>query len=180
MYATAPCAKCNPFSVIVKVPGGTLSGARLVNCGTGLFRVALAFPSLLVFDVSTALMVMELGAGGNSGAVYIPLASIIPKAAFPPAIPLIDQFTAGFDPSPVFAANCCCATPGMNAPDGVTVNAVSPGPLPAPGSPGRIAWAHPPSNTASAANITSAERFTVSPLLLPSLLAALPPRRQLR
>jgi hypothetical protein len=142
--------------------------------------VALAFPSLLVFDVSTALIVMELGAGGNSGAVYIPLASMVPNVAFPPAIPLIDQFTAGFEPSPVFAVNCCCATPGMVATDGVTVNAVSPGPLPAPGSPGRIAWAHPPSNTASAASITSAERFTVSPLLLPSLLAALPPRRALR
>src|SRR5579864_2178056 len=138
MYATAFCAKCNPFSVIVNVPGGTLSGARLVNCGTGLFSVALAFPSLLVFDVSIALMVMELGAGGNSGAVYIPLPSMIPMVAFPLAIPLIDQFTAGLDPSPVFAVNCCCATPGTVALDGVTVNAVRPGPPPAPGSPGRI------------------------------------------
>jgi hypothetical protein len=107
-------------------------------------------------------MVMELGAGGNSGAVYIPLASMVPKAAFPPAIPLIDQFTAGFDPSPVFAVNCCCATPGMDAPDGDTVNAVSPGPPAAPGPPGRIAWAHPPSNT-TAASITNAKRFTASP-----------------
>ena len=106
-----------------------LMGDTLVNCGTGLFSVALAFPSILVFEVSTALMVMELGAGGNSGAVYIPFASMVPMVAFPPAIPLIDQFTAGFDPSPVFAVNCCCATPGMVAPDGVTVNAVSPGPL---------------------------------------------------
>ena len=77
--------------------------------------MAAALPSFLVSDVSTALMVMELGAGGNSGAVYIPLASMVPRVAFPPAIPLIDQFTAGFDPSPVFAVNCCCATPGMDA-----------------------------------------------------------------
>src|ERR1700730_2381796 len=113
IYATAPCAKCNPLSVIVNGAWGRLNGVTLVNCGTGLFNVALAFPSFLVSDVSTALMVMELGVGGNSGAVYIPLASMVPKAAFPPAIPLIDQFTAGLDPSPVFAANSCCAIPGM-------------------------------------------------------------------
>ena len=65
--------------------------------------------------------------------------------------------------------------------DGVTVNAVSPGPPAAPGPPGRIAWAHPPSNTTSAASTTSAERFTTPPLSLPGLLAAQPhPRRQLR
>jgi hypothetical protein len=111
-------------------------------------------------------MVMELDVGGNSGAVYIPLASIVPILGFPPAIPLIDQITAGFDPSPVFAVNCCCVTPGMDALGGVTVNAVSPGP------PGRIAWAQPPSNTTNAVSITSAERFTVFPLLLLRLLAA--------
>jgi len=164
IYATAPWAKCNPLSVIVNGPWATLIGVTLVNCGTGLFSVMLAFPSLLVFDVSTALMVMELGAGGNSGAVYIPLASMVPRVVFPPAIPLIDQFTDGFEPSPVFAVNCCCATPGMDALDGVTINAVSPGPPGAPGPPGRIAWAHPPSNTTSAANIATAERFTASPL----------------
>src|SRR5580692_2068271 len=127
IYATAPCAKCNPVSVIVNGPWGVLSGATLVNCGTGLFNVAVAFPSFRVSDVSTALMVMELTAGGNSGAVYIPLASMVPNVAFPPAVPLIDQFTAGFDPSPVFAANCCCAAPGIDVPDGETVNAVCPG-----------------------------------------------------
>ena len=158
-----------------------LIGVTLVNCGTGLFSVALAFPSLLVFEVSTALMVMELGAGGNSGAVYIPLASMVPSVAFPPATPLIDQFTAGLDPSPVFAVNCCCATPGMDAPDGETVNAVSPGPPAAPGPPGRIAWAHPPSKTTSAVSITSAERFTAIPPSLSSLLAAISrPQCQLR
>src|SRR5437879_13739382 len=45
----------------------------------------------------------------------------------------------------------------MDVSDGVTVNAVSPGPPAAPGPPGRIAWAHPPSNTTSAASTTSAE-----------------------
>src|SRR3974377_607330 len=78
MYATAPCAKCNPVSVIVNAAWGRLIGATLVNFGTGLSSVALAFPSFRVSDVSTALIVMELGAGGNSGAAYIPLASIVP------------------------------------------------------------------------------------------------------
>jgi hypothetical protein len=127
-----------------------------------------------VSEVSTALMVTVLDVGGNSGAVYIPLASIVPRVAFPPKIPLTDQFTAGVDPSPVFAENFCCATPGMDVPDGVTVNAVSPGPPPVPGPPGRIAWAHPPSNTASTPSNTSAERFTAPPQSLPSLLAAKP------
>src|SRR5579863_1434818 len=114
IYAVAVCAKCKPVSVIVNAPWATSIGVTLVNCGTGLFRVAVAVPSLVVSDVSTALMVMELGVGGNSGAVYIPVAPMVPKVAFPPATPLIDQFTAGFDPSPVFAVNCCCATPGMD------------------------------------------------------------------
>jgi hypothetical protein len=118
-----------------------------------------------------ALMVMELSVGGNSGAVYIPLASMVPKVAFPPAIALIDQTTPGLEPSPVFAMNCCCVTPGMDNPDGVTVNAVSPGPPAAPGPPGRIACAHPPSKT-TAASITSANRFTIFPQSLLNLLAA--------
>jgi hypothetical protein len=108
-------------------------------------------------------MTMELVAGGNSGAVYMPLAEIVPKVALPPATPLIDQTTDGFEPSPVFAAYCCCVTPGRDMPDGVTVNAVSPGPPAAPGPLGRIAWAQPPNSTAIAASITSAERFTASP-----------------
>src|SRR5260370_41388756 len=61
MYATAPCAKCKPFSVIVNGAWATLIGVTLVNCGTGLFSVALAFPSFLVSDVSTAVMLMEFG-----------------------------------------------------------------------------------------------------------------------
>ncbi len=174
-YTTAPCANCNPFSVIVNAPCATSSGATLVNCGTGLFSVALAFPSLLVFEVSTALMAMELGAGGNSGAVYIPLALMVPNVALPPAIPLIDQFTAGLDPSPDFAVYCCCVTPGMDVPDGDTVKAVSPGPPAAPGPLGRIAWAQPPSNDTNAASVISAERFTDSPLAGPGYQK---PRRQ--
>jgi len=92
--------------------------------------------------------------------VYMPLASMVPSVVFPPATPLMDQLTAGLEPSPVFAVNCCCVTPGMTAPDGVTVNAVSPAP-PAP-APGRIALAHPLRNTSGATSITSAERFTAS------------------
>ncbi len=130
--------------------------------------MALAFPSILLFEVSAALMVMELAVGGNSGAVYIPFAAIVPMLAFPPAIPLIDQITAGFDPSPVFAVNCYCVTPGIDALGGVTVNAVSPGPPAAPGPLGRIAWAQPPSKTTNADSITSAERFTASPLIVTS------------
>src|SRR5579862_40558 len=167
IYATAVCAKCKPVRVIVNAPWAMLIGATLVNCGTGLFRIAAAFPSFLASDVSAALMVMEFGVGGNSGAVYIPFAPMVPRVAFPPAIPLIDQFTAGFDPSPVFAVNCCRATPGIDVPEGVTVSAVSPGPPAGPGSLGRIAWAQPPSNTTSAASNTSAERFTAFPPSIP-------------
>src|SRR5271154_4316778 len=172
----APCAKCSPFRVTVKGPWASSSGAKLVNTGTGLFSVAPALPSLLVSDGSTALIVIELGAGGNSGAVYKPLASIVPSVAFPPATPLTDQFTAGWDPSPVFAANCCWVAPAMAAPEGVMVNAVRPGP-PAP-EPGRIASAHPPSTTANAISTISAERFTLPPWLFRSLAAEARPCRQ--
>jgi hypothetical protein len=136
--------------------------------------VALAFPSILLFEVSTALMVMEFAVGGNSGAVYIPFAAMVPMLAFPPAIPLIDQSTDGFDPSPVFAVNCCCVTPGMVALGGVTVNAVNPGPPAVPGPLGRIAWAQPPSSNTNADSITSAECFTASPQINTSLLVLHP------
>jgi len=101
--------------------------------------VMLALPSFLASEVSTAVIVMVLAVGGNSGAVYIPLASKIPRVAFPPVMPLTDQLTEGVEPSPVFALNCCLVTPAMAAPEGVMVNAVRPGPPPAPGPLGRIA-----------------------------------------
>src|SRR5271163_5179457 len=130
---------------MLKGPWSSSSGARLVNTGTGLFSVAPALPILLVSDDSTALIVIAFGVGGNSGAVYMPLESMVPSIAFPPTTPLTDQLTAGRDPSPVFAANCCCVAPAIAAPEGVMVNAVRPGP-PRP-QPGRNASAHPPSTT---------------------------------
>lgn len=48
-------------------------------------------------------------------------------------------------------------------PVGITVKAVWPCPPVAPGSPGRMTWAHPPNKAASAASIASAERFTGLP-----------------
>src|SRR5271168_383140 len=142
-------------------PCGTSSGVRLESCGTGLFSVAPALPSLLTSDNSAAPMVIAFGAGGNSGALYNPLASIVPSTAFPPATPFTDQFTLGFDPSPDFALYCWCAVPAMVAPIGVTVNAVDPGPSAPP--PGRIASAHPPSNTANPVTNTSKQPFTIPP-----------------
>ena len=106
-YTVAPVAKCLPLSVSEKAPTGMEIGRTASSCGDGFVSVTPVFPDLLLSAVSTALIVMVFGEGGNSGALYIPVALIVPSVALPPATPFTDQLNAGFAPSLVFAVNCC-------------------------------------------------------------------------
>ena len=106
-------------------------------------------------------MVTAFGVGGNSGAVNNPAAEIVPVAALPPATPFTDQVRDGFDPSLVFAENCCAASPGIEIDTGVTVRANEEGPPP----PSLTTEAQPASASAVHDKRRSLNRFTaVSPL----------------
>jgi hypothetical protein len=117
----APGAKFAPVTVSVKVPTGIEVGVTEAICGVGLFSVTMLLAVMAVLAVSVALTVTELGVGGNCGAVYTPLAVIVPIAAFPPATPFTDQANAGVEPSLVFAVNGCESPPRIVAVDGITL-----------------------------------------------------------
>ena len=68
-YAVAPGAKCAPVKERVSGPTEIDVGEALSRIGIGLFRVTALLPFFEISTVSAAVMVMVLGAGGNSGAV---------------------------------------------------------------------------------------------------------------
>ena len=107
MRSHGPIPKCLPLNTSEKAPTGMDIGATASSSGVGLVSVAPVFPDLLLSAVSTALIVMEFGVGGNSGAVYKPVALIVPSVALPPATPFTDQVNTGLVPLLVFAVNCC-------------------------------------------------------------------------
>jgi hypothetical protein len=123
-----------------------------------LFSVTALLPVLAGSTVSVALTVMVLGAGGNSGAVYMPVELMVPSVAFPPAMPFTNHPNVGREPSFAFAANCCVVSPGRVALAGVTMTEYPCEPL-----PGMIASAHPPSRTGNIDSSTNTERFTAAP-----------------
>ena len=117
----APGAKCKPVRVNVKGPTGMTIGETVLSCGTGLSSVTALLPVLLASTLSVALIVMMFAVGGNSGAVNMPVASIVPVVAFPPATPFTNQARFGREPSFAFAVNCCVVSPGSVAEAGVTI-----------------------------------------------------------
>ena len=69
------------------------AGEMPVKIGVGLRRVTTLEA---VFDASAALVALTFtvfGEGRVAGAVYFPVASIIPSADEPPAVPFTDQVT---------------------------------------------------------------------------------------
>ena len=61
--------------------------------GVGCWMVACAVPNLLESTVLVAFTVTTLGVGATGGAVYSPVAEIVPTVAFPPGMSLTDQVT---------------------------------------------------------------------------------------
>jgi hypothetical protein len=136
-----------------------------------LSRVTETLDLIEVFAVSATPTVIEFGVGGNSGAVYSPVALIIPVVAVPPAAPFTVHASAGEEPSEACAANCCVSSPCTVALCGVIVSCVCcGGGFPPPPNPPQ------PAET-SAKNPSTARRmrFTAS---LPPLLTVRRPRQE--
>src|SRR6185312_13616944 len=62
--------------------------------------------------------------GGESGAVYRPVASTVPKVEFPPATPFTVQFTAVLLLPVTVALNCCVAPAASVAAVGLIVTVI--------------------------------------------------------
>jgi hypothetical protein len=67
--------------------------------------VVWAEPDLVESITATAVMVTVAGEGTVMGAVYTPVAEIVPRVALPPAVPLTLQFTAMLEEPVTAAAN---------------------------------------------------------------------------
>ena len=76
-----------------------------------ILKVTALEPVFEVSRVSVAVTVMALGEGGNSGAVYSPVAEIVPMVELPPAMPLTLNVSR-IEPSFVVAMNCWLVSPG--------------------------------------------------------------------
>ena len=90
----APLTNLLPEIVIEKLPTATAVGETPVTVGTGFSSVIMVLPERLLSDEEVASMLMEFGLGRVAGAVYMPVALIIPSGALPPTTPFTDQTTA--------------------------------------------------------------------------------------
>jgi hypothetical protein len=90
-----------------------------------------------VSSTLVAITETELGTGKLPGAVYTPLALIVPVAALPPEIPFTLQITAVFAELLTVATNVCCSPNRIVAVVGVTDTAMLEGGCdgPAPTAP---------------------------------------------
>jgi hypothetical protein len=88
----------NPAPVTVRVvsalPASTLEGEIVLRLGAGFLMVTDAVPVRVGSTTLAARTVTTFGEGGIVGAVYSPVASIVPTVAFPPAMPFTLQVTA--------------------------------------------------------------------------------------
>ena len=74
----------------------TFKKAVAGNTTTAMVTVTLADADLVGSAWETAVIVTLAGVGGTEGAVYSPVASIMPKVAFPPGTLFTSQLTVVF------------------------------------------------------------------------------------
>jgi hypothetical protein len=84
------------MSVSEKFPRFVEAGEMPVSVGVGFQRVTAAEADLVVFAALVAVTLTVLGEGRVPGAVYLPVESMVPRAALPPAVEFTDQATAVF------------------------------------------------------------------------------------
>src|SRR5260370_37454198 len=110
---TEPVKKFEPFTVRVKAapPLSALFGEMVVIAGMGLVTLTAANAAAAAFTTEVALTVTVGGLGTLAGAVYFPVASIVPQLA--PAQPVSDrlQVTAWLAPLGLTVAVNCCTPP---------------------------------------------------------------------
>ncbi len=93
-----------------------LDGATVESCGATV-NVKTETDALAVSDLSALLAAVIVWLPSDAGAVYDPLALIVPTLLLPPAIPSTDQVTAVLDKSVTVALNCCvCPVSSVDVP----------------------------------------------------------------
>jgi hypothetical protein len=102
----------------------TLIGFGVTVTATCCAMVTMAEPESTVFAEETAVTVTVAGLGITLGAVYSPLAFIVPTVELPPAVPFTCQVTVVFA-VPVTVPKNCFVAPGLTVTDaGVTVTVI--------------------------------------------------------
>jgi hypothetical protein len=95
-------------SVVPPLPALRVAGEMELIAGTGFTIVTDAFAACVGSATLAAVTVTVFGTGSAFGAVYNPVLSITPTAAFPPAVPFTDHETP--KPLPLTVAkNLNCA-----------------------------------------------------------------------
>jgi hypothetical protein len=89
--------------------------------------VTIAEPESDVFAEETAVTVTVAGFGMEVGAVYNPLALMVPAVVLPPGVPFTCQVTAVFVVPVTVARNCTVAAGLTVVEEGVTVTAIDEG-----------------------------------------------------
>jgi hypothetical protein len=82
-----------PVAVMVNAPMGMAVGETVVSTGTGFSRFTAALPVMVASVLLTAVICTESEVGRAGGALYRPVASMVPRVEFPPAMPFTDQRT---------------------------------------------------------------------------------------
>src|SRR5436305_14561765 len=90
----APLTKLDPPTVTEKLPTGRNAGLTFWGTGIGFCRLTELLPKTVLSAVLVAVTFSGFGAGRLKGALYFPVASMVPKVALPPATPFTDQLTA--------------------------------------------------------------------------------------
>jgi hypothetical protein len=118
-------------------PNSTEAALGEMETEISLVTVAWALEFLVVSSALVALTETEFGTGKLMGAVYVPLAFIVPTAAFPPEIPFTLQITLEFVELFTVATKICCSPNKTFAVVGVTVTVMLEGGCdgPAPTAP---------------------------------------------
>jgi len=92
----APDTKLLPVTVSIKLPRFVDPGEMPLSVGVGFHNVTEAEPDFVVSAVLVAVTLIVLGDGSVAGAVYWPVASIVPSVELPPAVEFTDHVTVVF------------------------------------------------------------------------------------
>jgi hypothetical protein len=99
-------------------------GLTDVSTGTGFSSVTALLPCLVVSAALVAVTVIIFGVGRFAGAVYTPVASIVPVAVFPPTTVFTDHVTLVFAFPVTAAVNACVAPERTMEVAGATVTVI--------------------------------------------------------
>src|SRR5216684_4482281 len=108
-----PVKKFEPFTVRVKAapPVSARFAEIVVIAGMGLVMLTVANAAAAAFTTEVALTVTVGGLGTLAGAVYFPVASIVPQLAPVQPVPDRLQVTAWLAPLGLTVAVNCCTPP---------------------------------------------------------------------